>query len=91
MFGEIMHSKGSSDFLFAQPSLTSGIARLLDLYGLFDAYNTSVDADVVALFADWNAVGRDIESAIQTFDESSLPKISAGEQYELFAKTHSSD
>ena len=30
-----------SDFLFAQPSIASGAARVMDLWGQFDAYNDS--------------------------------------------------
>lgn len=52
-----------SDFLFAQPSLWSGLARWLDLSGRFDAYNVSPDgetADALALYSDWRAVGQEL-------------------------------
>lgn len=83
-----MHSKGTSDFLFAEPTLVSGAARLLDLYCLFDSYNTSsngAEADYKALLADWRAVGQDIQYAIEAFELSSAPGSSDALQYELFA------
>lgn len=82
-----MHSKSTSDFLFAGPSLVSGASRLLDLYCLFDVYNTSpsgAEADYKAMLADWCAVGQDIRSAITAF-ESASPQGSDALQYELFA------
>jgi len=51
------------DFLFAQPSLWSGLARWLDLSGRFDSYNVSPDgeiADALALYSDWRAVGQEL-------------------------------
>jgi len=57
----------TSDFLFARPSTLSGVARLFDFAGTFDAYNTSAttdEADAKALHADWVAVGDDIESSM---------------------------
>lgn len=56
----------SSDFLFAQPSLLSGAARVLDLFGRFDGYNVSTtpeDADDKALRSDWGVVGQDLKQA----------------------------
>jgi hypothetical protein len=81
-----MDTKVSSDFLFAQPSFISGMARLLDMGGLFDSYNISDQPDSVALFADWRVVGQDIQDAIVTF-ETSAPFDSErpNAQYELFA------
>jgi hypothetical protein len=83
-----MHSKNTSDFLFAEPSLVSGAARLLDLYCLFDSYNTSptgAEADYKALLADWCAVGQDIQRAIEAFESSASPGSLQTLQYELFA------
>ena len=57
-----------TDFLFAQPSALSGVARLLDLSGLFDAYNNSREpreADIKALLSDWYIVGQDLRFAIK--------------------------
>ena len=81
-----MHTKSPSEFLFAQPSFVSGMARLLDLGGLFDSYNVSDEADSVALFADWRAVGQDIHDAISDFEPISSSE-SPKAQYELFAST----
>jgi hypothetical protein len=65
-----MNSKISANtgFLFAQPSFGSGVARALDLYGNFDAYNTSsteAEADECAIASDWLAVGEDLSSALE--------------------------
>ena len=49
-----------TDFLFATPNALSGVARLVDLYGLFDDYNRSPkveEADLKALLSDWYIVG----------------------------------
>ena len=57
----------SSDFLFARPSLLSGLARLVDFGCTFDAYNqsrTTAEADVRAAVSDWLSVGDDIATAI---------------------------
>ena len=58
----------SSDFLFARPSLVSGVARLVDFGCAFDSYNissTGKEADVRALISDWFSVGDDISQAIE--------------------------
>jgi len=65
-----MNSKASArtDFLFAQPSFGSGAARVLDLYGTFDAYNTSTseeEADERAIASDWLVVGKDLSDAME--------------------------
>lgn len=58
-----------TDFLFAQPSFGSGLARVLDLFGLFDSYNESpkpAEADARAIYSDWAMIGQDlIDSAEQ--------------------------
>lgn len=59
--------KVKTDFLFAQPSFASGVARTLDLWGTLDDYNISVttlEADEKAIAADWLIVGQDISDAI---------------------------
>lgn len=56
-----------SDFLFVQPSVVSGLARLLDLLATFDAYNVSRsphEADARALRSDWQVTGQDIADAM---------------------------
>lgn len=57
-----------TDFLFARPSFGSGVARALDLYGRFDAYDSSgseSEADERAIASDWLVVGQDLEEAIK--------------------------
>jgi hypothetical protein len=63
--------KVKTDFLFAQPSFASGVARTLDLWGTLDDYNISAtpsEADAKALTADWLVVGQDIADAIEQQD-----------------------
>jgi hypothetical protein len=63
-----MGDKVKSDFLFAQPSFASGVARVFDLFGQFDEYNrseTPEDADARAIASDWIVVGQDIADAIE--------------------------
>lgn len=55
-----------SSFLFAMPSFWNGVARLMDLGGVFDRYNISrspEEADAWALWNDFHAVGRDLQEA----------------------------
>ena len=57
----------ASDFLFARPSYLTGVARILDLGGQFDAYNVSrtpAEADVRAIMSDWAMVGLDLNRAV---------------------------
>jgi hypothetical protein len=66
-----MGKKIQTDFLFAQPSFGSGVARTLDLWGSFDEYNRSespADADATAIAADWRVVGQDIYDAMEKVD-----------------------
>lgn len=63
-----MSKKVKTDFLFAQPSLGSGAARVFDLWGQFDEYNRSgspAEADAKAIAADWFVIGQDIYDAIE--------------------------
>jgi len=53
-------------FLFANPSFLHGVARALDLGNTLTQHNKSLspeDADVTALRADVQAVGRDLHAA----------------------------
>jgi hypothetical protein len=68
-----MGSKVKSDFLFAEPSLLSGSARLFDFYGLYDEYNvspTEAQADAIATFSDWMVTGKDLEQALAKYEDS---------------------
>lgn len=61
-----------SSFLFARGSLLEGFARVLDLGGTLNTYNTSEtpeEADERAMAADWAVVGDDIYQAAQSFDQ----------------------
>ena len=56
-----------SDFLFARPSFIEGIARMVDLAGSLNTYNsvpTAEEADGRALYEDWKAVGHDLRVAL---------------------------
>ncbi len=69
-----MGKKVQTDFLFAQPSFASGMARVFDLFGTFDAYNLSesgAEADARAIASDWLIVGQDIAEAMEQYEESS--------------------
>lgn len=77
-----------SDFLFAQPSFWSGMARLLDVFGLFDSYNESSgpeEADAIAMYVDWRITGEDICRAANTF-ESELSEVQSRQLPLNFAK-----
>lgn len=57
--------------LFAQPSILTGVARLLDMGGFLNAYNVSEsgnEADFHALLSDWLAVGDSLEAAIEQYE-----------------------
>lgn len=62
-----------SDFLFAHASWLTGAARLLDLGGVFDDYNSCdgdpVRADELALRADWRATGVCLRDAMNDVHE----------------------
>ena len=71
-----------SDFLFAQPSVVFGVARLLDLFGQFDRYNqsrTEKEADAKGLYCDWHATGQEVYAAIPK-NEEDVRLMDAGEQ-----------
>jgi hypothetical protein len=59
-----------SDFLVAQPSALSGIAKIASPLGAFDGYNFSRSpeaADANAIAADWRIVGNDLRNAMEQF------------------------
>lgn len=58
-------------FLCADPSWLSGAARILDLGGTFDVYNSSEngeEADAKATYSDWYMVGEDLQHAIDEYE-----------------------
>jgi hypothetical protein len=64
----IDRAKIMDSYLFASPSFLSGVARVVDLGGIFDDYNVSrtpQEADAAGLRSDWADVGRDLRSAFQ--------------------------
>jgi hypothetical protein len=64
-----------STFLYAEPSFSEGIARILDFGDTLTEYNRSENgemADYLALSADWRSIGSDIQRAILQFQELRL-------------------
>jgi len=60
-----------SDFLFAQPSFWSGLARFFDFGAAFDEYNrskTPAEADRRAIHTDFIITGQDIASAYSAYE-----------------------
>jgi hypothetical protein len=56
-----------SYFLFARPTFLEGVGRIIDFGDTLTEYNRSIDtaqADHLAQWADWSAVGDDIGAAI---------------------------
>ena len=67
-----------TDYLFAAPSFSSGVARLLDLFGGFDDYNDSPDAaaaDARAMYSDWRVTGEDLADAMMMIDREQAEAI----------------
>jgi hypothetical protein len=65
-------SRAVATFLFASPSFTSGVARLLDFNGAFDTYNRSrneAEADFRATLCDWTIVGNDLSDAVMRLSQ----------------------
>ena len=61
-----------TDYLVESPSFISGAASVLDLMGVYPAYNKSDDAaiaDAKALLNDWYNVGDDFRKVIASYDE----------------------
>ena len=55
-------------FLFANPSIIEGMARVLDLGATLNEYNisqSSQEADIAAIKSDWDAVGSDLKSVME--------------------------
>lgn len=60
-------------FLCANSSWLHGAARVLDLGGTFDAYNSSEssdEADAKALSSDWSIMGEDLQGAIAQYEHN---------------------
>ena len=71
MFGSHAKRIGRRSFrLFSRPSFVEGAARLMDLAGSLNSYNTSpssADADRYAMQSDWRAVGDDLWYALDRY------------------------
>lgn len=68
-----------SDFLFARPSFTEGVARLFDFGNGLDEYNRSeseTQADIRALRNDWYAIGDDLRAAMSKHAEEEELEVS---------------
>lgn len=54
-----------SSFLFARPSFSEGVSRLLDFKNTLSEYNTSPTgdlADYYAIWADWRLIGNELKN-----------------------------
>jgi hypothetical protein len=71
-------------FLYAEPSIVEGMARILDFGNTLTEYNCALSgeqADFLAMRADWAVVGDDIRSAVAQFAkdvEEELPAVCPG-------------
>lgn len=69
-----------SDILYARPSFTEGLARVLDLGSTLTEYNqspTGAQADAHALRTDWRAVGHDLTNAFEQVEQETGVKDNA--------------
>lgn len=67
-------------FLFARPSFSEGMGRILDFGNTLTEYNTSPsgeEADCRAFWSDWSAIGFDLHQVMQAQDDKALQKIKA--------------
>ncbi len=61
-----------ASFLFARPSFLEGVGRIVDFGNTLSQYNESQNgqqADALALYADWRAVGDSIRKATRKYGE----------------------
>ena len=73
--------RNRSDFLYARPSFTEGVARVFDIGGTLNEYNTSStgsEADAIAIRSDWDAIGQDILTAIRMFEAEEQETLARG-------------
>lgn len=76
---------GMTDYLFTRPSFLSGMARSLDLAGVYTRYNVSRDgdeadrralaADVAALGADFRLVLAELDHQIESGEIATQPPL----------------
>jgi len=70
-----------TSFLFAPPSFTEGMGRILDFGDTLTEYNTSPspdEADANAILADWCAVGCDLSEVMRRHIHGKKSKGTAG-------------
>ena len=63
--------------LFAKPYFLKGAARIIDLGGTINVYNSSdsgIDADFNAIESDWNAVGEDLNKTFKAYEQKQKNK-----------------
>ena len=80
-------------FLFATPSFLSGIARMLDIYGQFDSYNTGETTemtDAKAIYSDFRIVGQDLSQAIESLSDDKDDPIDRRQLFSAFCDLKSS-
>jgi hypothetical protein len=68
---------GCSDFLFAVPSFSGGMASALDMGATTNIYNYSsgpVEADIRAMRSDWIVTGKDIMIAMKRYEQTQSTK-----------------
>ena len=71
---------GLTDYLYSRPSFLEGCGRVLDFGDTLTQYNTASaaeQADVIAAYLDWLAVGNDLWAAVGAYDRS-LPHEAEG-------------
>lgn len=76
-----------SDFLFAQPRVVYGWARLLAFFHPFSEYNiscTGQEADARALYCDWVLTANDLRAASTQYESEERATVE-GRQGNLFA------
>ena len=59
-----------TDILFANPSIISGIARNVDIMGIYDNYNstfTETMADNLAIASDWKTIMMDLAISMDKY------------------------
>lgn len=63
-----MSDELQSTYLFARPSFTEGVGRMMDLSNSLSTYNQSrngTEADARAIYEDWKAIGHDVRVALE--------------------------
>lgn len=73
----------TSDYLYARPSFSEGLARILDFGNTLGVYNASgdlepdSDPDGIALRMDWAVIGGDFRHAVEQFTTEESGRLAA--------------